>query len=196
VNQEERSRGSESSESKSSASQATGAAPSEQAASGSNESDLERDLNEVRSKAASYLDLAQRTQADFLNYKRRIEQERGEYARSARADMLLKVLPAFDDLDLAVGSLPPDLAGNEWAQGVMHIDRKLRSTLDALGLKPIDAVGKPFDPWQEEAVGHEPSATVPAESVTRVLRSGYTLDGRVVRPAQVLVSSGPPETKG
>jgi len=195
MNQEERLRGSESSESQGSGSPGSGA-PTDQGFSGGTATDLERDLNEVRSKAASYLDLAQRTQADFLNYKRRIEQERGEYARSARADILLKVLPAFDDLDLAVGSLPADIAGTEWAQGVVHIDRKLRSTLENLGLKPIDAVGKPFDPWQEEAVGHEPSSSIPPESVTRVVRSGYTLDGRVVRPAQVLISSGPPETRG
>lgn len=149
------------------------------------------DLVEAKARANSYYDLAQRTQADFLNYKRRVEQERGDFARSARADILLRVLPAIDDLDLAVGSLPRDLAETDWAQGIVHIDRKLRGSLDALGLKPIDAVGKPFDPWQEESVGYEPSVDIPAESVTRVVRSGYTLDGRVIRPAQVLVSSGP-----
>jgi molecular chaperone GrpE len=140
--------------------------------------------------------LAQRAQADFLNYKRRIEQERSDYARSARADILLRVLPAIDDLDLAVSSLPRELADEDWAQGIVHIDRKLRSALDALGLKPIDPVGRPFDPWQQEGVGHEPSATVPAESVTRVVRAGYVLDGKVIRPAQVLISSGPPEPPG
>jgi molecular chaperone GrpE len=55
-------------------------------------------------------------------------------------------------------------------------------------------VGKPFDPYEEEAVAHEPSVDHPAETVTRVARSGYSLDGRLIRPAQVVVSSGPPET--
>ena len=160
---------------------------------GNIETTIERDLAEARSKAASYLELAQRSQADFVNYKRRIEQERGEYARSARADIILRLLPAIDDLDLAVASLPADLAGTEWAQGIVLIDRKLKSSLDAQGVKPIDAVGKPFDPWQDEGVGHEPSTLIPPDSVTRVVRTGYSLDGKIIRPAQVLISSGPPE---
>jgi len=155
-----------------------------------------QELDDWKAKAASYLDLAQRTQADFLNYKRRIEQDRSDYARSARADILLRVLPAIDDLDLAVNSVPTKLADEEWTQGVVHIDRKLRSALESLGLKPIEPVGKPFDPWQQEGVGHEPSETVPADAVTRVVRTGYILDGKVIRPAQVLLSSGPPEPTG
>ncbi len=155
--------------------------------------DLERELEEVRSKASTYLDLAQRTQADFVNYKRRVEQERSDYARSARADVILKILPVVDDLERAVESLPPNLASSDWVQGIVLIDRKLRSALEGLGVKRIEAVGKPFDPWQEEAVAHEPSAISPAETVIRTVRNGYTLDGRVIRPAQVIVSSGPAE---
>lgn len=155
--------------------------------------DLERQLEEARSKAHTYLDLAQRTQADFVNYKRRVEQERGDFARSALADVILKILPAADDFERAVESLPPDLAGADWVQGVGLVERKLRAALDSLGVKRIEAVGKPFDPWQEEAVLHEPSSTYPPETVTRVVRPGYSLDGRVIRPAQVIVSSGPPE---
>ena len=128
----------------------TGASESsESSTQGGQLSDVEQDLAEAKARAASYLDLAQRTQADFLNYKRRVEEQRAEFARSARADILLKVLPAIDDLDLAVSSLPRDLAGTDWAQGVVHIERKLRGSLENLGLKPIDAIGKPFDPWQE-----------------------------------------------
>ena len=158
------------------------------------QSDLERELTEAKAQAANYLDLAQRRQAEFLNYKRRIEQDRAEFARSALADVVLKVLPPIDDLDLAVGSLPAELANTGWAQGVVHIHRKLKGSLDDLKIKPIDAVGKPADPWQHESVGEEPSDLIPAGSVTRVVRTGYTLDGRVIRPAQVLVSSGPPDS--
>ena len=73
------------------------------------------------------------------------------------------------------------------------IDRKFRTALESLGVRPIEVVGKPFDPHQEEAVANEPSATHPAEAVTRVVRPGYSLDGRLIRPAQVVVSSGPPD---
>jgi molecular chaperone GrpE len=155
-------------------------------------SELEKELNDAQSRAQTYLDLAQRTQADFVNYKRRIEQERGEYARSARADIILKVLPIIDDFERAVENRPANLARNEWVQGLELIGRKFNSLLESLGVKPIEATGKPFDPWTEEAILHESSATQPAETVTRVVRNGYTLDGKVIRPAQVIVSSGPP----
>jgi molecular chaperone GrpE len=154
---------------------------------------LERELDEARSKASTYLDLAQRTQADFVNYKRRVEQERGDYARAARADIILKFLGPLDDLARAVDSFPANVAGSDWAQGIGLIDRKFRSALENLGVRPVEVVGKPFDPYQEEAVAHEPSTTQPAETVTRVVRPGYSLDGRMIRPAQVVVSSGPPD---
>jgi molecular chaperone GrpE len=153
---------------------------------------LDREISELRSKANTYLDLAQRTQADFVNYKRRVEQERSDYARGARSDIILRILGPLDDLNRAVESRPADLAASDWAQGIVLIDRKFRSALESLGAKPIEAEGKPFDPYQEEAVAHEPSETVPAESVTKVIRPGYAIDGRVIRPAQVVVSSGPP----
>jgi molecular chaperone GrpE len=150
-------------------------------------------LAEAREKAQTYLDLAQRTQADFVNYKRRVEQERSDYARSARADIILKIIPTLDDLERAVASRPDELAKSDWAQGVTLIERKLRASLESLGLKRIEAVGQPFDPWQEEAVLHEPSVNYPPGTVIQVVRPGYTLDGRVIRPAQVIVSSGPPD---
>jgi molecular chaperone GrpE len=154
--------------------------------------ELGRELAEARSKANTYLDLAQRTQADFVNYKRRTEQERSEYARGARGDIVARLLAPLDDLDRAVASLPANLSGDDWAQGIVLIDRKFYSALEALGVRPIEAEGKPFDPYQEEAVAHEPSSSVPAESVTKVVRTGYAIDGRIIRPAQVVVSSGPP----
>lgn len=153
---------------------------------------LRKELDEARSKCQTYLDLAQRAQADFVNYKRRVEQERGDFARNARADTILKVLPTLDDLERAVQSLPSSLAESDWAQGVALIERKLRAVLENEGVKRIEAVGEAFDPWKEEALVHEPSQQFPSGMVSRVYRSGYTLDGRVIRPAQVVVSSGPP----
>ncbi len=194
MNQDERGRGSDSSESTTRSNRSDSDPSNESTSPESSQTELEQDLAEAKAKAASYLDLAQRTQADFLNYKRRVEEQRAEFARSTLADVVLKVLPAIDDLDLAVSSLPPDLVGTGWARGVVHIHRKLRGSLDDLKVKPIEAVGKPEDPWQHESVGSEPSDSIPVGSVTRVVRSGYTLDGRVIRPAQVLVSNGPPES--
>ncbi|MGH2460826.1 MAG: nucleotide exchange factor GrpE [Chloroflexota bacterium] len=167
-------------------------APDAEASSATTELDqLRKELDDARAKGQTYLDLAQRAQADFVNYKRRIEQERSDFARNARADTILKVLPTLDDLERAVQSLPPALAESDWAQGIALIERKLRAVLESQGIKRIEAIGEPFDPWKEEALAHEPSVQFPAGTVSRVYRSGYTLDGKVIRPAQVVVSSGP-----
>lgn len=154
---------------------------------------LQQELAEAREKCQTYLDLAQRAQADFVNYKRRVEQERSDFARSTRADIILKILPTLDDLERAVQSVPPGLAGSDWVQGIVLIERKLRAALETEGIQRIEAVGEPFDPWKEEALAHEPSEKFPAGTVSTVFRTGYTLDGRVIRPAQVVVSSGPPK---
>lgn len=154
------------------------------------------DLEQVRSQAQTYLDLAQRTQADFVNYKRRIEQEKRDWGRSAKADIVLRILPTLDDLTRAVKSLPPDLARSDWAQGIVLIERKFQSDLESLGLKRLEPVGKPFDPWESEALMHQSSDEHPSGTATAEVRAGYTLDGKVIRPAQVIVSSGSSENGG
>lgn len=155
--------------------------------------DVERELDDLRSKAQTYLDLAQRTQADFVNYKRRIEQERSDFARSSRADVILKFLGPIDDLDRAMKAMPPEVRGSSWVKGIEIVERKFLQTLESLGVKRVEAVGKPFDPHEEEAVAHEPSREHAEGVVTNVVQSGYTIDGRVLRPAQVVVSSGQAE---
>ncbi len=167
-------------------------APGDEASTSDEVTRLKQELEDARGKCQTYLDLAQRAQADFVNYKRRVEQERSDFVRNARADAILKILPVLDDLERAVQSLPSDLAGSDWAQGVVLIERKLRAALETEGVKRIEAVGEPFDPWKEEALVHEPSDQFPQGTVSRVFRTGYSLDGRVIRPAQVVVSSGPP----
>lgn len=154
-------------------------------------SDLDRELDELRSRAQTYLDLAQRTQADFVNYKRRIEQERSDFARSSRADVILKFLGPIDDLERALNALPPNVRNSSWAQGIEIVDRKFLQLLESLGVQRVNPIGKPFDPHDEEAVGQEPSDEYPEGTVSGVVRSGYLIDGRALRPALVVVSSGP-----
>ena len=153
---------------------------------------LQKDLQEAQEKGQTYLDLAQRTQADFVNYRRRVEQERADYIRSARADAIQRILPTLDDLERAVQSVPPDLTRSDWVQGILLIEKKLRAALESEGVRPIEATGKVFDPYEQEAVAHEPSTEVATGLVTRIWRPGYTVNGKIIRPAQVVVSSGPP----
>ena len=148
---------------------------------------LQRDLEEARSKEQEFRNLLQRVQADFINYRRRVEQERAEHALADKAAILRSILPVLDDFERAVAAMPPELANNEWAQGVALILRKLRNTLELQGVKPIEALGQEFNPWEHEAVLSEAAGPEHVGKVIAVLRAGYKLDGRVIRPAQVKV---------
>ena len=85
--------------------------------------------------------------------------------------------------------MPNDLSGTGWVEGIAAIDRKLRLLLDSEGLTPIEALGKPFDPHQHEAVKQEETTAVPEGTVTAELQRGYKIRDRVLRPALVAVAS-------
>jgi len=145
---------------------------------------------EQRRKAETYLDLAQRSQADFLNYKRRTEQDRERTVKDANAALLTQLLPVLDDLQRAVESVPSELAGNAWAAGVGLIGQKLSQILDRQGLEKIGAEGEPFDPRVHEAVAYQEHPNYDEGQVAQVYSAGYRLHDRVLRPAQVVVARG------
>ena len=149
---------------------------------------LEEQLDALRVEKEEQLRGWQRTQADFVNYRRRTEQERADLIRSAEASLIHDVLPILDDLERAMVSLPADLRGLTWVDGILLIERKLAAILDQHGLKPIEALGTEFDPNEHEAVlrdGEPGEATM----VTAELQRGYRLHDRVLRPT--LVKVGP-----
>lgn len=165
------------------------AAESTQTAEGQLEA-LRQELDEVARKGQEYLAIAQRAQADLLNYRRRVEAERGESFRAGKAELALKVLPVLDDLDLAFRNMPPDVAASDWAKGFDLVARKLRAALEADGITRIEALGADFDPWQHEAVLQGPSRDDEEGKVVDVFRVGYRYGERVLRPAQVKVGTG------
>jgi molecular chaperone GrpE len=128
----------------------------------------------------------QRTQADFANFRRRNEQERSELVRMAEAGLIRELLPVLDDLERALEGLPPELRGLTWVEGILFIERKLRAALELHGLKPIEALGKEFDPYEHEAVIREGDSNE-ATFVTGELQKGYRLHDRVLRPTLVKV---------
>ena len=129
----------------------------------------------------------QRMTADFANYRKRNESERNEFAKFAKADLIAKLLDVLDGYDRALGTVPEDLKGQPWVEGMWLVERKLRSILDAEGLEPIDSLGKPFDPYLHQAVAYiesdEPEGTVIEEH-----QKAYRLHDRVIRPALVTVA--------
>jgi molecular chaperone GrpE len=135
--------------------------------------------------------LAQRTQADFINYKRRTEEERGLIARSAAAQVIGKLLTVLDDLQRAVASFPSD-APSSWMDGVKLVAQNFEAIMESEGVSKYQpAPGETFDPVQHEAIYYQPTDRQPAGAVLTVGRAGYRTKDRILRPAQVVVARSP-----
>jgi len=148
---------------------------------------LNKALAEEKAKAENYLANWQRAQADFINYKRRIEQERNETVKFANATLALDLLPVLDDLERALDNITPKLAGLTWVDGIGLIYRKLQAILEVHGLTEIKALGQPFDPNLHEAVLYGEGEE---GKVVEELQKGYKLHDRVLRPTMVEVGKG------
>jgi molecular chaperone GrpE len=154
---------------------------------------LEQALAAEKEKAAEYLASWQRAQADFINFKRRSEQERLELNKFAAYRAFLAVLPVLDDLERAIAAIPHKLAHHNWVEGVRLVQRKFLTVLEGQGVKPILALGMAFDPNFHEAVRSDAG---PDGTVIMELEKGYTLNDKVLRPSKVVVGNGqqaPPE---
>ncbi len=135
--------------------------------------------------------MAQRAQADLINYRRRAEDEREEIRRSANTGLILKVLNVFDDLGRAVAMVPEDAIAPGWLEGLELVQRNLQNLLDAEGITKIEAEGRPFEPWEHEALLYEETDECEEGLVISVIRDGYRRHDRVLRPAQVSVAKAP-----
>jgi molecular chaperone GrpE len=150
--------------------------------------EAERRADEESGRAEGYLALLKRERADFTNFRRRMEQERSEDARTATSDLILSLLPTLDDLERALASIPPEEAEAPVAGGIRLIDRSLRSALERAGLERISVEGQRFDPQVHESLLQDVAPNRQEGEVTRELRPGYRLGDRVLRPAQVSVA--------
>jgi len=153
---------------------------------------LKQALAEEKAKSESHLANWQRTQADFINYKRRNNQEKEEIGKFANAMLMLSLLPILDDLERAFTSIPHHLAKLSWVDGIRLIERKLWASLEAQGLSQIKALSEPFDPQLHEAVMHGKGKE---GIVVEELQKGYKLHDRVLRPTMVVVGNGEEEEK-
>jgi len=130
-----------------------------------------------------------RMAADFANYRKRNEAERADFARFAKADLIARLLDVLDGYDRALATVPEELRKQPWLEGMWLIERKLRGILEAEGLTPVDSIGKPFDPYEHQAVAHVPSDQ-PEGTVIEEHQKAYRLHDKLIRPALVTVSSG------
>ena len=146
---------------------------------------LRKKLDEAEAKTSEYKDSWLRSQAEFQNYRKRLERDNEMMYISMKGDIIKKVLPVLDDLERALQNRSADDA---WASGIELVVRKFQNILESEGLKKIEALGVEFDPNFHEAISHEPANGAQSGYVIGVVQNGYMLGERVIRPALVRVA--------
>jgi molecular chaperone GrpE len=148
---------------------------------------LKKAFAEEEAKAGKYLSNWQRAQADFINFKRRTEQEKSDIIKLANAGLIFNLLSVVDDMERALDNISNELAEFKWVDGIVLIYRKFMAILEANGVSEMKALGERFDPSLHDAVVH-----VEGESgkVVAVVQKGYMMNNRVLRPAMVKVGRG------
>ncbi len=150
---------------------------------------LEGKITELTAQLQTMKEFAARAQADLQNAKVRQEREAVEIRTFAAEGVLRKLIPTVDNFDRALSHLPVDIAGHEWVKGVVSLEGALKKELASLGLQKFSPLGEVVD-----TVKHEVLMNVPGEAgkIAQVFEDGYTLNGRVLRPAKVGVGDGSP----
>jgi molecular chaperone GrpE len=146
------------------------------------------DLAKARAEAESYLDDLRRLQADFDNYRKRTLREQTARAASASQALVTRLLPVLDNFELAVSAAEQSRDFDRMLKGVEMVFGELREVLESEGLVKIEAEGKPFDPERHEAVIAVEQEDSEPGTVTDIVRTGYELRGKVLRPAMVKVA--------
>lgn len=135
-----------------------------------------------------------RTQADFDNYRKRTQKEKETFGQFLNTDLILRFIPVLDNFRLALKHLPKELEGNEWVQGIWHIERQLEQVLTDEGVTEIKSIGEVYDHNLHEAI-EEVESEVPPGTVTEEIVRGYKQGDRVIRSAKVKISKNKIEKK-
>ena len=152
------------------------------------------DTSQLAAELADANDRALRLQAEMQNLRQRTAREIADERRYATLPILRDLLPVLDNIDRAIDAAQKAGEAENLLEGFRLVRQQLATLLERNHCEPIEAEGQPFDPNFHAAILQQPSADVPAGTVTMVAQTGYKLHDRVVRPAQVIVSAGPPKS--
>ena len=148
------------------------------------------DVRSMGGTSAEELEIRERLlrlQADFENFKKRMDRERHDHFRYATFGLVGRILPVLDNFERAMTAARPSAGHDALIEGVALIHRQLLAELEAEGLRGMESVGEVFDPERHEAVATDPDSPLPPHTVTHVFQRGYFLHDRVLRPAMVRV---------
>jgi molecular chaperone GrpE len=153
------------------------------------EIEIEDDLDQlvkVGAQRDEYLALAQRTQADFENYRKRVARDAAAAQERGVAKLARELLPALDNLDRALEAAAEE---DPLLEGVRLVRAELAAALGRVGIESFSPAGEPFDPEQHEAIVQRPVEGTERGSVAEVYQPGYRLNGTIIRPARVVVAA-------
>lgn len=156
---------------------------------------IDAELEAARNEASEARDRALRAQAEFDNFRKRITREREEERRRAGERLVGELLPVIDNLERAIEHTTAGGDLKHLLTGVEAVHSQLVGVLGKEGVEVIDPFGEPFDPNTQQAVSQREDAEVPEGTVVDVFQKGYSLGGRVIRSAMVVVSTGGPAPK-
>jgi molecular chaperone GrpE len=159
-------------------------------------SNLRTQVSKMESERIEFMELSRRRQNDYDNFKKRTERERGETFQNQISNLAIQMLPVVDNLNRALDSSaqPGEKKSDDFVQffeGIVMVSQQLNEILAEMGVQPIIAVGKTFDPHFHEAVAAEESAEYPSNTITTELLRGYRIGEKVIRPSMVKVSTSP-----
>jgi molecular chaperone GrpE len=149
-------------------------------------------VSAAEARAAEYLALAQRTKADFENYRKRAAREAAQASDRGMGKVVKELLPSLDHLDLALRHAEEGEAGarpSELLKGIRLVQEELLNALGRVGVEAFSPEGEPFDPVEQEAMAQQPVESAESGTVVEVYQQGYRLNGIVLRPARVVVAA-------
>ena len=152
---------------------------------------LKESASDIERQRDAYLDLLQRTQAEFANYQKRAERNLAEELQYANAPLARELTAVLDNLQQALEAAQKGSDADSLAKGVSLVQSQLLDVLARFGVRPIDAFGQPFDPHRHEALLQDTQSDAPPGTVVEVIQPGYRLHERVLRPAKVIVAAVP-----
>ena len=153
----------------------------------SNKNIEQTELDKAKNQIKELTEAAKRAMADLQNYKKRIEEEKREFAKFASANVFMEILPIFDSFERAQNHLPKELADNEWIKGIQSIIKQFEQIMDKFQISKMKTIGEKFDPNKHEAIAEGPGEK---DVITDEIETGYEMNGHTLRAAKVRVGNG------
>ncbi|MGV8025906.1 MAG: nucleotide exchange factor GrpE [Anaerolineaceae bacterium] len=147
-----------------------------------------KEIDDLKEKANTYSEGWQRERADFDNYRKRVMRDREQEKQSLTIEIIKKYLVLHDDLGLALKNPPAGQESKQWVDGIALILKKLEKILEVEGIEPINTEKVDFDPQLHEAITHEENSDYKSGQIIEVIKPGYKIENRIIRPALVRVA--------